>query len=71
MVARMGMPVVSVLAEAATNSYVLGDTARQARHYGATMLLAEKHGLELPANLLRGLETDEDGEGDEEPRSSP
>jgi hypothetical protein len=68
--ARMGMPVVSVLAGAATNSHVLGDTARQARHYGATMLLAEKHGLELPANLRRSLEADEDGEGGEEPTSS-
>lgn len=68
--ARMGMPVVSVLAGAATNSHVLGDTARQARHYGATMLLAEKHGLELPANLRRSLDADEDGEGDEEPSSS-
>ncbi len=68
--ARMGMPVVSVLAGAATNSHVLGDTARQARHYGATMLLAEKHGLELPANLRRSLETDEDGEGEEAPSSS-
>lgn len=57
--ARMGMPVISVLAGAATNSHVLGDTARQARHYGATMLLAEKHGLELPPNLRRSLEASE------------
>lgn len=68
--ARMGMPVVSVLAGAATNSHVLGDTARQARHYGATMLLAEKYGLELPANLRRSLEAEEEGEGDEHPGSS-
>jgi len=58
--ARMGMPVISVLAGAATNSHVLGDAARQARHYGATVLLAEKHGLELPPNLRRSLESDED-----------
>lgn len=58
--ARMGMPVISVLAGAATNSHVLGDTARQARHYAATVLLAEKHGLELPPNLRRSLELDED-----------
>ena len=58
--ARMGMPVISVLAGAATNSHVLGDTARQARHYGATVLLAEKHGLRLPPNLRRSLEPEED-----------
>lgn len=57
---RMGMPVISVLAGAATNSHVLGDTARQARHYAATVLLTEKHGLELPPNLRRSLEPDED-----------
>lgn len=67
--ARMGMPVISVLAGAATNSHVLGDTARQARHYGATMLLAEKHGLVMPSNLHRSLEADEDGQGNEEPES--
>lgn len=49
--ARMGMPVIGVVAGAATNSRVLADTVTQARHYGATLLLAEKHGLELPANL--------------------
>ena len=56
--ARMGMPVVSVLAGAATNSHVLGDTARQARHYGATLLLAEKYHMGLPTNLRRGFEVD-------------
>ena len=61
--ARMGMPVISVLAGAATNSHVLGDTARQARHYAATVLLAEKHGLELPPNLRRSLDPDEDPDG--------
>lgn len=68
--ARMGMPVVSVLAGAATNSHVLGDTARQARHYGATMLLAEKHGLDLPRNLRHSLDGGQDDEGDDEPSSS-
>lgn len=57
--ARMGMPVVAVFAGAATNAHVLGDTVKQARHYGATVLLAEKHGLELPANLRRDLDSDE------------
>lgn len=58
--ARMGMPVVSVVAGAATNSHVLGDTARQARHYGATVMLAEKHGFELPPNLRHSLEDEEE-----------
>ena len=57
--ARMGMPVIGVVAGAATNSFVLGDTVKQARHYAATVFLAEKHGLELPANLRRDLDTDD------------
>jgi len=61
--ARMGMPVIGVLAGAATNSFVLGDTVQQARHYGATVLLAEKYGLELPPNLRRDLDSDETTEG--------
>lgn len=63
--ARMGMPVISVLAGAATNSHVLGDTARQARHYGATMLLAGKYGMELPPNLRRSLTAESEFDGDE------
>ncbi|GAB2472174.1 hypothetical protein [Jatrophihabitans fulvus] len=57
--ARMGMPFIAVFAGAATNAYVLGDTVKQARNYGATMMLAEKHGLSLPPNLRHDL--DEDG----------
>lgn len=63
--ARMGMPVIGALAGAATNSFVLGDTVKQARHYGATVLLAEKHGLELPPNLRRDLDSDEPNDGPE------
>jgi hypothetical protein len=37
---------------------VLGDIAKQARHYGATLLLAEKYGLELPPNLREDLDGD-------------
>lgn len=59
--ARMGMPLLAVLAGAATNSHVLGDTVKQARHYGATVMLAEKHGLELPRNLRRDLDGGEEG----------
>jgi hypothetical protein len=57
--ARMGMPVVAIFTGAGTNAHVLGDIAKQARHYGATMFLAEKHGLELPPNLRRDLDSDE------------
>jgi len=53
--ARMGMPVVAVFAGAATNAHVLGDTVKQARLYGVTLLLAEKHNLELPPNLRHNL----------------
>lgn len=63
--ARMGMPVISVLAGAATNSHVLGDTVRQARHYGATVMLSEKYGLPLPPNLHHVADDpQEDGEAD-------
>ena len=64
--ARMGMPMVSILAGAATNSHVLGDTVAQARHYGATVMLAEKYGLPLPPNLHRSMEED-DGRGEGQP----
>lgn len=57
--ARMGMPVIAVFAGAATNSHVLGDTVTQARHYGATVLLADKYGLELPVNLRQDLDSDD------------
>jgi hypothetical protein len=49
------MPVIAVFAGAATNAHVLGDTVKQARLYGATLLLAEKHNLELPPNLRQSL----------------
>lgn len=63
--ARMGMPVISVFIGAGTNAHILGDTAKQARHYAATMFLAEKHGLELPANIHRDLDTDSSDEADD------
>lgn len=62
--ARMGMPVIAVFAGAATNSHVLGDTVKQARYYSATVLLAERHGLALPANLKRDLDTSETDDAD-------
>jgi len=63
--ARMGMPVIAVFAGAATNAHVLGDTVKQSRHYAATMLLAEKHGLEVPMNLRRALDSDETSQDSE------
>ncbi len=54
--ARMGMPVISVLIGAGTNSHILADTSKQARYYAATMFLAEKYGLQLPANIHRDLD---------------
>lgn len=57
--ARMGMPLVAVFVGAGTNAHALGDIAKQARHYGATMMLAEKYGLELPPNLRTDLGPDE------------
>jgi hypothetical protein len=56
--ARMGMPVISIFAGAATNAHVLGDTVKQARLYGATLFLAEKHNLELPSTLRQRLATE-------------
>lgn len=56
--ARMGMPVIAVVAGAATNSHVLSDTVKQARHFGATMLLTEKYGLDLPPNLRNDIDDD-------------
>lgn len=55
----MGMPFIAVVAGAGNNAYVLGDIAKQARQYGATMLLAEKYQLELPPSLRQHLDGDE------------
>ena len=63
--ARMGMPVISVFIGAGTNAHILGDTSKQARHYAATMFLAEKYGLELPANIRRDLDTESADEADD------
>lgn len=60
----MGMPVIAVFVGAGTNAHVLGDIAKQACQYGATMRLAQKYGLDLPPNLREDVDTDE---LDEEP----
>ena len=65
--ARMGVPVISVFAGAATNSHVLADAVEQARHHGATVLLAERCGLELPVDLRRDLDSDDSFEEPEQP----
>lgn len=58
--ARMGMPFIAVFAGAATNQHVLGDTVKQARHFGATIMLADKYGLALPPNLRHDLVESDD-----------
>ncbi|WP_344067592.1 EcsC family protein [Nostocoides vanveenii] len=64
--ARMGMPLVSIFVGMGTNSYVLGDTAKHAQNYAATMLLARKHDLPLPANLVHDADLDDtQGAGDD------
>lgn len=58
-----GLPVVSILAGAGTNSYVLGDVAKQAQRYAQTVWLAEKYGLPLPPSLALGPDpSDEEAE---------
>lgn len=66
--ARMGMPVISVLVGAGTNSHILADTAKQARYYAATMFLAEKHGLQIPANIHRDLDSDSPADESDHPQ---
>lgn len=63
--ARMGVPFMAIFAGAGTNAYVLGDIAKQARHYGATVRLAEKYDLELPPNLRKDLDTDDPSDGED------
>ena len=45
------MPAIGMIVGAGTNSYVLSDVASQSIRYAQTVLLAEKHGLPLPARL--------------------
>jgi hypothetical protein len=47
------IPGLAVVAGAGSNAFMLHDVARQASFYGQTRFLAEKHGLELPANLAK------------------
>lgn len=66
--AAKGLPVVSVVVGAGSNSWILGDVAKNARLYARTLHLAEKYDLELPPNLRElALETEsgaEEGPGD-------
>lgn len=61
--ARMGLPVIAVVVGAGTNAQVLGDVAKQTRHYAATLHLAEKYGLSLPQSLRQDLDADQADEG--------
>jgi hypothetical protein len=47
----MAMPLISVLAGAGTNAYVLGDVAKQATLFAQTSFLADKYDLPMPPNL--------------------
>ena len=47
------IPGIAIVTGAGANAVLLGNLARQASLYGQTRFLAEKHGLELPANLTK------------------
>lgn len=47
------MPAIAVITTAGLNQHMLADVAKQARLYAATVLLAEKYDLPLPAKLQR------------------
>ena len=49
--AAKAMPAIGVITGAGTNSYVLGDVAKQSVRYAQTVLLSQKHGLPLPPKL--------------------
>jgi hypothetical protein len=52
------IPGLAIVAGAGSNAFMLGDVARQASFYAQTRFLAEKHGLQLPANLARDADED-------------
>jgi hypothetical protein len=56
------MPIIAVAAGAGTNSYVLGDVARQAAYFAQTHFLAEKYGLPLPVHLMHERNSADAGE---------
>jgi len=56
------LPAIAMVVGAGTNSFVLGDVARQSIRYAQTVRLAEKHGLPLPAKL-RDEDMDEPTDG--------
>lgn len=57
--AAKGLPVIAVVFSTGTNSFVIGDVAKQARHYAQTLFLAEKYGLPLPGVLTEPTDPDE------------
>jgi hypothetical protein len=52
------IPGIAIVTGAGANAFILGDLARQASYYGQTRFLAEKHDLELPANLAKDHDQD-------------
>lgn len=58
------MPAIAVVTTAGLNQHMLADVTTQARLYAATVLLAEKHDLPLPAKLQR-IVSDPHGEPDD------
>ncbi|WP_405814235.1 EcsC family protein [Streptomyces sp. NBC_01390] len=67
--AAKGLPVVAVVVSTSANAYVIGDVAKQARLYAQTLFLAEKYDLELPPNLTKFADLD-DEPGDDEGEAS-
>lgn len=59
--AAKALPAIGVVIGAGTNSFVLSDVASQSIRYAQTVLLAEKHGLPLPARLRDDDVAAEDG----------
>jgi hypothetical protein len=59
------MPAIAVVTTAGLNQHMLADVAKQARLYAATVLLAEKYDLPLPAKLQR-IVADAHGESDDD-----
>jgi hypothetical protein len=65
--AAKGLPFVAAIVSTSTNAVVMGDVAKQARLYAQTLFLAEKHGLQLPANLAKFADPDHEPDGGDEP----
>ena len=67
------MPGIAIVTAAGLNQQMLGDVAKQARHFAATQRLAEKYDVPLPDRLRRiladPLNEPDPGDGDDEERA--